>query len=73
MPIHAGYGLLVGAREAPGLARAGVAVLRRERDVVRRLGPSLAGQWRALQRARELGEVSELMISCAELRRGRVA
>jgi GT2 family glycosyltransferase len=42
------FGLLIGDREIPGVVRAGVAVLRGEWDVARRLGPSLAGQFEAL-------------------------
>jgi hypothetical protein len=42
------FGLLVGDREIPGVVRAGAALLRREWDVARRLGPSLMGQVDAL-------------------------
>jgi hypothetical protein len=42
------FGPLIGDREVPGLVRAGAAVLRREWDVARRLGPSLVGQAEAL-------------------------
>ena len=45
---RATFGLLIGDREIPGVARAGAAVLRREWDVARRLVPSLAGQLEAL-------------------------
>jgi glycosyltransferase involved in cell wall biosynthesis len=41
---RAAYGLLVGGRDAPGLARAAAALLQGERDVLRRLAPSLRGQ-----------------------------
>ena len=68
--IHTGYGLLVGAREAPGLVHAGVAAFRGEGDVVRRLGPSLSAQWSAL---RHTGDGRDLMVSCSTLRRGRAA
>jgi GT2 family glycosyltransferase len=42
------FGLLIGDREIPGLARAGAAVLEGEWEVARRLGPSLVGQAEAL-------------------------
>jgi hypothetical protein len=42
------YGLLVGDRGTPGLLRAVVAVVQRDPDVVRVLGPSVAGQGAAL-------------------------
>jgi cellulose synthase/poly-beta-1,6-N-acetylglucosamine synthase-like glycosyltransferase len=45
---RAAYGLLVGDRRIPGLLRAGAGILRGERDVVRHLGPSFAGQLAAL-------------------------
>jgi hypothetical protein len=45
---RAAFGLLVGDRESPGIARAGAAALRREWEVVRRLPPSLVGQAEAL-------------------------
>jgi GT2 family glycosyltransferase len=45
---RASYGLLIGDAGNPGLARGAAAVVRREREVVRRLAPSLAGQARAL-------------------------
>lgn len=44
------YGLVVGDRSMPGLVRAGVALLRRERNVLRYLRPSLEGQIEALAR-----------------------
>ena len=46
------YGLVVGDRTTPGLARAAVALLRREGPVMRSLGPSLVGQVTALRHAR---------------------
>ena len=48
------YGLLVGDRAAPGMLRAAVATVRRDRETVRRLVPSLAGQLQAV-RALEAG------------------
>jgi glycosyltransferase involved in cell wall biosynthesis/GT2 family glycosyltransferase len=45
---RAAYGLLVGDRGAPGLLRATAALLRRDRNVVRRLRPSVTGQAEAL-------------------------
>ena len=66
-PVHVGYGLLVGCREAPGLVRAAIAVVRDEGDVIERLGPSLAGQWRGVRSARRLATAME---PCAALRRG---
>jgi glycosyltransferase involved in cell wall biosynthesis len=44
------YGLMVGDHDIPGLARAAVALLRDERDVLRRVGPALEGQAAALRR-----------------------
>ena len=43
------YGLMVGDRATPGLARALAAVARREQGVTGRLGPGLAGQLAALR------------------------
>jgi hypothetical protein len=40
------YGLLIGDRAAPGLARAAIAVLKGEKSVYRRLLPSVTGQLR---------------------------
>jgi glycosyltransferase involved in cell wall biosynthesis len=65
--FHVGYGLLVGCREAPGLFRAAIAFVRNERDVTERLGPSLAGQWRA---ARDGDCLADAMVSCVALRHG---
>jgi glycosyltransferase involved in cell wall biosynthesis len=45
---RAAYGLLVGDRGSPGLARAAAALFRREPDVLRHLAPSLLGQAEAL-------------------------
>jgi glycosyltransferase involved in cell wall biosynthesis len=47
------YGLLVGDRDIPGLARAAVALMRGERRVLAHLGPSIAGQAEALRLARK--------------------
>ena len=44
------YGILVGDTGSPGVARAAVAVARRDRETVRRLLPSLQGQAAALAR-----------------------
>ncbi len=44
------YGLMVGDRSMPGVVRAAVALLRRERNVLRDLRPSLEGQIEALGR-----------------------
>lgn len=63
---RASRGLLVGSRGAPGLVRAAVAAVRGERDVVARLGPSLAGQWSAFQQVRA-GRTPR-MLTCLELR-----
>jgi glycosyltransferase involved in cell wall biosynthesis/GT2 family glycosyltransferase len=46
------YGLVIGDRTTPGLARATVALLRREGPVIRSLGPSLVGQVTALRHSR---------------------
>lgn len=43
------FGLLIGDREIPGVARACAGILRGEWEVARRLGPSLAGQAEALR------------------------
>ena len=42
------YGVVVGDRATPGLARAAAAVAQRDADVIRRLPPSLTGQAEAL-------------------------
>jgi hypothetical protein len=67
LPAQLAYGLLVGTRESPGLARAAVARGRGESVVVDRLGPSLRGQlvggWRVVARRRE-----PPVVTCAELR-----
>jgi hypothetical protein len=65
--VHVAYGLLVGCREAPGLARAAIAIARNESDVIERLGPSLAGQWQGARSARRLATAME---TCAALRCG---
>lgn len=46
------YGLAVGDRGTPGIARAGAAALLRDFETVRRLGPSLAGQVAGFQAGR---------------------
>jgi glycosyltransferase involved in cell wall biosynthesis/GT2 family glycosyltransferase len=60
------YGLLVGDRSAPGLVRAGAAVLKRERDVVRRLVPSLCGQTEALWRAARGRSISMVPVTTTD-------
>lgn len=45
------YGILVGDRGNPGIARTVVALLRGEREVLRRVLPSLAGQFHGIMRA----------------------
>ena len=66
LPAQLAYGVLVGTRESPGLARAAVARYRGESVVVHRLGPSLRGQliggWRVLARR------EPPVVTCAELR-----
>lgn len=49
-PSRAAYGLLVGDVGTPGLVRAAVAATRRDRETVRRLAPSVAGQIEGLAR-----------------------
>ncbi len=49
---RAAFGILVGDAGSPGLARAGLALLRRDWETVRRLGPSLHGQAAALIKLR---------------------
>lgn len=49
-PLHYLGGVVRGDRDTPGVARAVVAVLRRERDVARRLAPSLQGRTAAYRR-----------------------
>lgn len=66
-PLHVAYGLLVGTREAPGLTRTAVALLRGERDIAQRIAPSLAGQWAG---ARDSRALHTAMIPASELRRG---
>jgi glycosyltransferase involved in cell wall biosynthesis len=66
LPVQLAYGVLVGTRESPGLARAVVAGCRGESVVVDRLGPSLRGQliggWRVVTRR------ERPVVTCAELR-----
>jgi glycosyltransferase involved in cell wall biosynthesis len=59
---RAAYGLLVGDRGAPGLARALAAVLQMDLDVARRLVPSLSGQGEALWRAARGGPITTLPV-----------
>jgi len=66
--VHVAYGVLVGSRESPGVARALVALARRERHVLQRVRASLGGQTEAV-RALFDHDVDDLMVSCAELRR----
>jgi GT2 family glycosyltransferase len=54
------YGLVVGDRDAPGLARAAVALVRGERRVLHRLGPSVAGQVAALREVRKRASIENL-------------
>ena len=70
------YGLIVGDRDIPGLARAAVALLRDEPDVMRRVGPALEGQAAALRRAygrRRKDPVGDRSRSSPGTRRPRVA
>jgi len=66
LPAQLAYGVLVGTRESPGLARALVAAGRGESLVVQRLGPSLRGQvsggWRVAVRR------EPAVVTCAQLR-----
>jgi glycosyltransferase involved in cell wall biosynthesis len=48
LPRRALFGLLVGDRENPGLARGAVGIVTAQREVVRAIAPSLAGQAGAL-------------------------
>jgi glycosyltransferase involved in cell wall biosynthesis/GT2 family glycosyltransferase len=70
------YGVIVGDRDIPGLARAAVALLRDERDVLRRVGPALEGQAAALRQAygrRRKLPVEDRSRSSPRTRRPRVA
>jgi glycosyltransferase involved in cell wall biosynthesis/GT2 family glycosyltransferase len=68
------YGLAVGDRDTPGVARAGIALLRGERRVLRRFVPSLAGQAAALREARMIGlRGGRSLASSSAKRRPRVA
>jgi glycosyltransferase involved in cell wall biosynthesis len=60
------YGLGVGMRGSPGLVRAVFALLRGERDVLRRVPASMRGQWAGFRRARQ--RVAEHVVSAAALR-----
>jgi glycosyltransferase involved in cell wall biosynthesis/GT2 family glycosyltransferase len=60
LPRRALFGLLVGDRENPGLVRGAVAIAAGQREVVRAIGPSLAGQVGALldfTRGRRVGMI----------------
>ena len=61
------YAIAFGNRDAPGAGRALVAVARREREVLRRFGPSLTGSALALTRL-ITGIRPPPMVSCSELR-----
>jgi GT2 family glycosyltransferase len=72
LPRQASYAFAFGSRDAPGAGRALVAVARREREVLRRVGPSLAGSTLALTRLVR-GIHPPPMVSCSELRASREA
>lgn len=61
---RAAYGLMIGDGRTPGLVRAAVALVRGERELLRRVRPSLAGQARALAALRSGYRVP--MITAAE-------
>jgi glycosyltransferase involved in cell wall biosynthesis len=67
LPRQALYALALGSRGSPGLGRALLGLARGEREVLRRLGPSLRGTLLALRRFRR-DLPSPTMITCAELR-----
>jgi glycosyltransferase involved in cell wall biosynthesis len=64
--VHVAYGLLVGSREAPGVARALWALARGEREVLEHARASFAGTWAG---ARDDFSLDDAMLSCAILRK----
>lgn len=68
---HAGYGVVVGTSDRPGVVRAAVAVPRGEREVLRRAAPALAGRVTALLWLckRWLTGATPLVVTAPELRR----
>jgi Glycosyl transferase family 2 len=70
LPRQVAYSLVMGSRDAPGLGRALLALVRGEREVVRRFAPSLAGTLLAIRRMVGDG-VRTPVIRCDELRRDR--
>jgi hypothetical protein len=67
---QASYALALGSRDAPGIGRGAVALFRGEREVLRRLVPSIAGS--LLGVARVVSTLrAPLMTTCAELRTGQ--
>lgn len=66
LPVQLGYGLAVGTRESPGLARALVALMGREGDVAARLPSSVAGQ---VAGAGRVMAIRNAVDSCADLRK----
>jgi hypothetical protein len=67
LPRQALYALTLGSRGCPGPGRALLGLVRGEREVLRRVLPSLRGTLLALRRLRR-GLPCPAMITCAELR-----
>lgn len=67
---HAGYGVIVGTADRPGVVRATAAVIRGEREVVRRAVPALQGRMIAFTRAfaQILTARRRLTVTAGELR-----
>lgn len=68
--VHVAYGLLVGCREAPGVARALWALARGEVEVLQHTRASFAGTWSA---ARADFSLDDAMRSCESLREEHAA
>lgn len=71
LPRQALYAIALGSRDAPGIGRGLLALVRREPEVLRRVAPSLTGSLLAL--ARLLATPTDLaMVTCADLRAARL-
>lgn len=66
LPRQAIYSLALGSRDAPGMGRGVVAAVRREREVLRRLAPSLVGSTIAIGRL--MTRSGPLMMTTVDLR-----
>jgi UDP-glucose:(heptosyl)LPS alpha-1,3-glucosyltransferase len=69
------FPIAVGTRDRPGVIRAGVAAFRREREVLRRVPPALAGRFRAALRLVELRRLGAraIVVPATQLRPGHLS